>query len=84
MTHELCRFDEQLAKECASLTERWVQWQEQDACLFSSTDLDNFSAEQVVEFLERIFLLEEQLPQFKIEKMSTVYSMFEKNNCEIR
>ena len=47
-------FDSQV---CSKLREDWVKWIESEPCPFTSSDLENFSSGQKIEFLGQ--LLEE-------------------------
>ncbi len=39
---------------CANLRKRWVSWDETKTCDFETSDLKNFSAGQIIEFLVQL------------------------------
>ena len=47
-------YDDSLAKACSDLRKRWIDWDEATACPFQKSDLDPFSAGQVIEFLAQL------------------------------
>jgi leukotriene-A4 hydrolase len=76
-------FDESLAKVCSKLREDWVKWIESEPCPFTSSDLENFSSGQKIEFLGQL-LEENPISTEKVRKMQDVYNFNAVNNSEIK
>jgi len=76
-------FDESLAKVCIELRERWVNWNVAEPCPFLSSDLENFSSGQKIEFLGQL-LEETPLSTEKVTKMEELYKFNAVNNSEIK
>jgi leukotriene-A4 hydrolase len=73
-------FDTSLVDVAYQLAERW-----EDAKPYSpsSSDIDGWSANQVVVFLERVLAFAEPLPVQKVEQMGSVYSLSDTTNVEV-
>lgn len=78
-----CDFDRTLAEVCDSLAKRWDAARSQTARDFSPSDIENFTPEQKMVFLERCQEYE-PFPHDVLQLMDKVYSMNGAKNSEIR
>ncbi|KAF9921851.1 Leukotriene A-4 hydrolase [Linnemannia zychae] len=78
------KFDDTLAKECNCLCKRWDNSRHvEKPTEFSSKDIEGFSSNQKVVFLERVSELD-SLPHSHLELMDELYGLTQVRNAEVR
>lgn len=78
-------FDTSLVDEVYSLADKWEDFTKDNKSDFTPTpsDIEGWSANQLVVFLERILLFSKPLPTTHAKYMGTLYSLRETQNVEI-
>lgn len=77
-------YDTTLSATCHSLADKWAKASVSEISQFQSSDLDEFSAKQTQEFLDKLLQQQSPLPSEHLKTMETVYQMNSKKNAEIR
>jgi leukotriene-A4 hydrolase len=77
-------YDTTLYDACSSLSKRWLVWDHTTPNPFAKSDLDEFSATQIQEFLQSVLSSETALPEEKVRIMEEVYGFNAARNAEIR
>ncbi|MCL4132094.1 UNVERIFIED_CONTAM: hypothetical protein GTU68_037934 [Idotea baltica] len=76
------KFDTSLVDSCYKLSDSWKEWSGEGEPPFSKSDLEPFSSNQIIVWLEKMFAT--RLSLAKVQKMEETYALGEVTNAEIR